>query len=256
MSEPRIGRVLVASLHQAIADVLPMRLEFYENWLNASGLREGTIGLAPLSAVLSFLRSEGDAYQSDHERAGEYAAEWTVTNMPAIERRMINAMPGIVRARRRCVPREDSFARPIPAPAPSFASGAGRRRSICAARCSAKSASLGDRRCAGSTPPRSPASCSCSPAGRGAGQRVPCVRTRRRGCSLSVTVRPAEPDPPVPEHGASCCARSASSSCSCWRPAPPRRSRRSRHAGHAVRQPGREPRLQWIAESRQPADRR
>ena len=31
--DARIGRVLVASLHQAIADVLPDRLEFYENWL-------------------------------------------------------------------------------------------------------------------------------------------------------------------------------------------------------------------------------
>ena len=31
MSEPRIGRVLVASLHQAIADLLPTRLEFYES---------------------------------------------------------------------------------------------------------------------------------------------------------------------------------------------------------------------------------
>ena len=41
MSEPRIGRVLVASLHQAIADVLPSRLEFYENWLSNAGLREG-----------------------------------------------------------------------------------------------------------------------------------------------------------------------------------------------------------------------
>jgi hypothetical protein len=99
MSEPRIGRVLVASLHQAIADVLPTRLEFYENWLNASGLREGTIGLAPLSAVLSFLRSEGDAYNQITTRAGEYAADWTVTNMPVFERRMINAMPGVVRAR-------------------------------------------------------------------------------------------------------------------------------------------------------------
>ena len=37
VSEPRIGRVLVASLHQAIADLLPTRLEFYENWLNVAG---------------------------------------------------------------------------------------------------------------------------------------------------------------------------------------------------------------------------
>jgi len=63
MREAGIGRVLVASLHQAISDILPTRLGFYENWLNAEGLREGTIGLAPLYAVLSFLRQEeGNAY--------------------------------------------------------------------------------------------------------------------------------------------------------------------------------------------------
>ena len=61
MSEAGIGRVLVASLHQSIADILPTRLSFYENWLNAEGLREGTIGLAALYAVLSFLRQEGEA---------------------------------------------------------------------------------------------------------------------------------------------------------------------------------------------------
>ena len=99
MSEPRIGRVLVASLHQAIADLLPDRLEFYENWLNVSGLREGTIGLAPLSAVLSFLRSEGPAYAEITQRAGEYAAEWTVRGLPAFERRLIAVLPAPLRAR-------------------------------------------------------------------------------------------------------------------------------------------------------------
>jgi hypothetical protein len=99
MSEPRIGRVLVASLHQAIADLLPTRLEFYENWLNVSGLREGTIGLAPLSAVLSFLRSEGEAYNLITSRAGEYAADWTVGTLPRIERSFIRALPTALRAR-------------------------------------------------------------------------------------------------------------------------------------------------------------
>jgi bacteriochlorophyll 4-vinyl reductase len=99
MSEPRIGRVLVASLHQAIGDVLPTRLEFYENWLNVSGLREGTIGLAPLFAVLSFLRTEGSAYAQITSRAGEYAADWTVNNLPPLERRFIRALPAPLRAR-------------------------------------------------------------------------------------------------------------------------------------------------------------
>jgi hypothetical protein len=99
MSEPRIGRVLVASLHQAIADLLPTRLEFYENWINVNGLREGTIGLAPLSAVLSFLRTEGDAYSLITARAGEYAGDWTVNTLSPFERRVIKRLPASLRAR-------------------------------------------------------------------------------------------------------------------------------------------------------------
>ena len=99
MSEAGIGRVLVASLHQGIADILPTRLGFYENWLNAEGLREGTIGLAPLYAVLSFLRQEGAAYKMITTRAGEYAADWTVQSMPPIQRAMIKAAPVWLRSR-------------------------------------------------------------------------------------------------------------------------------------------------------------
>jgi bacteriochlorophyll 4-vinyl reductase len=99
MRQAGIGRVLVASLHQGIADILPTRLGFYENWLNAEGLREGTIGLAPLYAVLSFLRQEGDAYQIITTRAGEYAAEWTVQSMPSMQRAIIKAAPLWLRSR-------------------------------------------------------------------------------------------------------------------------------------------------------------
>ena len=99
MRDAGIGRVLVASLHQGIADILPTRLGFYENWLNAEGLREGTIGLAPLYAVLSFLRQEGPAYMLVTTRAGEYAADWTVQSMPPIQRAMIKAAPMWLRSR-------------------------------------------------------------------------------------------------------------------------------------------------------------
>ena len=91
--------MLVASLHQSIADLLPMRLEFYENWINVSGLREGTIGLAPLSAVLSFLRAEGAAYDLITARAGEYAADWTVNGLTPFQRRVFRALPASLRAR-------------------------------------------------------------------------------------------------------------------------------------------------------------
>ncbi len=98
MAEAGIGRVLVASLHQGIADLLPSRLEFYENWLNPTGLRNGTIGLAPLLAVLSFLRREGEAYDLITQRAGEYAAKWSVGEMSPVRRWMIRRLPAAARA--------------------------------------------------------------------------------------------------------------------------------------------------------------
>ena len=76
MREAGIGRVLVASLHEAISDLMPTRLDFYEHWLSPDDLRLGTFGLAPLNAVLSFLREEGEAYGSVMARAGTYAADW------------------------------------------------------------------------------------------------------------------------------------------------------------------------------------
>jgi bacteriochlorophyll 4-vinyl reductase len=99
MIEAGIGRLLVASLHQAIADLLPTRLEFYEAWLSPAGLRDGRIGLAPLAAVLSFLRLEGEAYQMVAARAGEYTAEWTVIELPAFRRTLIKAAPPGLRVR-------------------------------------------------------------------------------------------------------------------------------------------------------------
>ena len=99
MSEPRIGRFLVASLHQSIAELLPDRLEFYENWLSVAGLREGTIGLAPFHAVLSFLRGEGDMYTAVVARAGGHAAQWTVDQLPSLERRVMRTLPLKLRTR-------------------------------------------------------------------------------------------------------------------------------------------------------------
>ena len=79
MREPRIGRLVIAALHQAIAEALPLRLEFYENWLKPLGLlKEGKhIGPAPFSAALSFLRREDvGLYEAITTRAGDLAADW------------------------------------------------------------------------------------------------------------------------------------------------------------------------------------
>lgn len=97
MTETGVGRLLVASLHQGIADLLPTRLEFYEGWLNPTGLRDGRIGLAQLAAVLSFLRQEGEPYHMVAIRAGKYTAEWIVADLSSTERRIINAAPPAIR---------------------------------------------------------------------------------------------------------------------------------------------------------------
>jgi len=98
MTEARVGRLLSACLHQAIMDMLPQRLEFYEHWLNSEGLRDGSIGIGPITAVLGFLRTEGDGYDRVVSRAGRLAAEWTIASLPAFRRRYIGWLPRRLRA--------------------------------------------------------------------------------------------------------------------------------------------------------------
>jgi hypothetical protein len=97
MTDAGVGRLLVASLHQGIQDVLPTRLDFYESWLNPAGMRDGKIGLAPMAAVLSFLRQEGAPYDEIARRAGQYTAEWMVHAMSPVERRFASSLPPRIR---------------------------------------------------------------------------------------------------------------------------------------------------------------
>jgi hypothetical protein len=98
-SEDGIGRVLVASLHQAISDAMPQRLEYYEHWLGPMGLKDGRNGLAPLAAVLSFLRQEGrPRYDDVMTRAGQASAEWHLSE-DAVGVRLARALPPAFRRR-------------------------------------------------------------------------------------------------------------------------------------------------------------
>ena len=94
MVDAGIGRLLIASLHQGIADISPSRLEFYENWLSPTGLRDGRLGLAPLGAVLSFVQREG---APDNERivdrAGTCAADWTLVGLPRVRLAIARRLP-------------------------------------------------------------------------------------------------------------------------------------------------------------------
>lgn len=80
-------------------DELPQRLEFYEHWLHSEGLRDGSIGPAPMSAVVGFLRAEGDAYGRVVARAGTLAADWWIESLPLTRRRVIGWLPRPLRIR-------------------------------------------------------------------------------------------------------------------------------------------------------------
>ena len=99
MSEARIGRVVVASLHEALAHQLPLRLEFYETYLRPMGMRAGTIGIASFAAALSFLRREHGAYDPVTREAGRLAAEWSFEELPALRRLFWARMPSGLRQR-------------------------------------------------------------------------------------------------------------------------------------------------------------
>ena len=99
MSETVIGRMLVASLHQAISEQLPMRLEFYESWVNSHGMRTSRVTLGAMRAVFSFLRQEDGAYDAVMARAGELTAQWTIDGLTACRRAWIRRLPWRLRVR-------------------------------------------------------------------------------------------------------------------------------------------------------------
>lgn len=100
MVDAGIGRLLISSLHQGIGDEAPTRLDFYENWLSPTGMRDGRLGLAPLGAVLSFLYREGPPTNDRiAQRAGMHAADWTFAELSSFRRRAIDRLPLWLRAR-------------------------------------------------------------------------------------------------------------------------------------------------------------
>lgn len=99
MTDDGVGRLLVASLHQSIGEVLPTRLDYYEHWLSPMGLREGRSGLAPLGAVLSFLRQEGEAsYTAVMTTAGRLSADWDFAE-GGVGQRLVAWQPSWMRRR-------------------------------------------------------------------------------------------------------------------------------------------------------------
>jgi predicted hydrocarbon binding protein len=97
---PTVGRVLLASLHQAIAEVLPARLRFYERWLTSASSDLPDLGIAPFLAMLSYLEQEGRGYDAISARAGHYAAIRSFRTISVLKRIYLRVLPRRLRARK------------------------------------------------------------------------------------------------------------------------------------------------------------
>lgn len=97
MGELKIGRVVPAALHQAISELLPIRLKFYEEWLTLDRIRGGSVSRAKVGAVLSFLRQESSGYDQVVERAGRYTGVWTFDARSRFCEGLLQQMPRPIR---------------------------------------------------------------------------------------------------------------------------------------------------------------
>lgn len=93
MSAAGIGRLLIASLHQAISEQIPARLSFYEPWLTTDGFRTSRVSLAGIRAAFSFLRQDDGAYDPVMRRAGELAASWVWQDLSVVRRAWLRGLP-------------------------------------------------------------------------------------------------------------------------------------------------------------------
>jgi len=93
----RVGRVLLESLHQAVDEVLPARVEFYERWLKPDATQN--VSAASFAAMLSVLHQEGAASHVIFDFAGQYAAVRSFNGLLALRRAFMRMLPRRLRAR-------------------------------------------------------------------------------------------------------------------------------------------------------------
>lgn len=99
LNDEAVGRVLLASLHQAIGEVLPARLEFYEQWLQPPDHPDESLRIAPFEAMLNALQHEDDS-ENVIARAGQYAAIRSYERLGALRRACLRILPRRIRARK------------------------------------------------------------------------------------------------------------------------------------------------------------
>ncbi len=87
----------MASVHKALEDLAPEKVEVFEGWFSPSE-REVQFHIAPVVGAISYLRRDRDLYVKVMERAGRYASQWIYLNRSSLERKLFAAVPPLLRA--------------------------------------------------------------------------------------------------------------------------------------------------------------
>jgi bacteriochlorophyll 4-vinyl reductase len=82
----------MASLHKALEDLAPEKVEVFEGWFDPFD-RKARIHIAPVLGAVSYLRRETELYSRIMERAGRYASQWGYLDRSLLERRLLMTLP-------------------------------------------------------------------------------------------------------------------------------------------------------------------
>lgn len=88
--EVLVERKFVASLHRALEEVAPERLEVFEKWFNPAD-RRPQFHIAPVIGAVGYLRKTPELYRKVMEKAGRYASQWSCLDLPQLRRKMIQS---------------------------------------------------------------------------------------------------------------------------------------------------------------------
>jgi hypothetical protein len=92
MDNGLVERKFVASLHKALEDLAPERLEIFKKWFDPAD-RRPQFHIATVIGAIGYLRRSPDLYHKVMEKAGHYASQWSCLDLPRIERKFRFRLP-------------------------------------------------------------------------------------------------------------------------------------------------------------------
>lgn len=92
MDNGLVERKFVASLHKALEELAPERLEIFEKWFDPAD-RRAQFHIASVIGAIGYLRRSPDLYHKVMEMAGRYASQWSCLDLPQIKRKIRFRLP-------------------------------------------------------------------------------------------------------------------------------------------------------------------